>query len=186
MKIKFCTLNIFCISLLVLFTAGTTIAGTYKIGAGDVLNIAVWKNPDLSGQMVTLPDGTIHFPLIGELEVEGLSASELEEKLKTLVGKYMTDPVITVSIQQVNSMMIYVIGKVNNPGRFMLQDDIDVLQALSLAGGLNPFAKEKDIKIFRKEKNKTSIFSFNYQDVSEGEDLEQNITLNRGDVIVVR
>ena len=83
-------------------------------------------------------------------------------------------------------MMIYVIGKVNSPGRFAMNTRIDVLQALAVAGGLNPFAKEKEIGVFRKINDKTTIFNFNYKDVSEGINLEQNIMLERGDVIVVR
>ena len=146
----------------------------------------MWKNPDLSTQIVVLPDGAIHFPLIGKLMVEGISASQLKEQLVEKLDKYVSDPVITVSIIQVNSMMIYVIGKVNRPGRFVLADNVDVLQALSLSGGLNAFAKEKEIRIFRKKGNKTDIFMFNYKEVSQGINLEQNILLDRGDVIVVR
>lgn len=172
------------VSSLFFVSAGS--AEPYKIGAGDVLKIEVWKNPDLTATKVALPDGTIHFPLIGELKVEGMSATQLEKKIISLIDKYVSDPIVTVTIEQVNSLMIYVIGKVNRPGRFILNDDVDVLQALSLAGGLNPFAKEKEIKIFRKKGIDTAIFNFDYKQVSQGENLEQNMILNKGDVIVVR
>ncbi|MCM2285978.1 MAG: polysaccharide export protein [Desulfobacula sp.] len=158
----------------------------YRIGPGDVLNISVWKNEDLTRQLSVLPDGMIHIPLAGELKAEGLSVEELKALLISRLEKYMPDPVLTVSITQTNSMMVYVIGKVNNPGRFMVQENIDVLQALALAGGLNPFAKDKEIRIFRKSPDKTDIFMFDYTRVSEGDRLEQNIRLERGDVIVVR
>ena len=93
---------------------------------------------------------------------------------------------MTISVLQVNSMMIYVIGKVNQPGRFEIRTNIDVLQALAVAGGLNPFAKEKEIGIFRKQDGETEIFNFNYKQVAEGVNLDQNIMLKRGDVIVIR
>ncbi|MCP3871809.1 MAG: polysaccharide export protein [Desulfobacteraceae bacterium] len=161
-------------------------AGEYKIGPGDILDISVWKNPDLSKQVAVLPDGNIHFPLVKELKVEGLSVEELEDMLIGKLKKYVPEPDLFVSIVQVNSMLIYVIGKVNKPGRFAISKNIDVLQALAVAGGLNAFAKEKEIGIFRKANGKTNHFNFNYEEVSEGNKLEQNITLKRGDVIVVR
>ncbi len=161
-------------------------AGDYRIGPGDVLDIAVWKNPDLTKQLVVLPDGTIHFPLIKELKVGGVTVNELESMLVSSLKKYVPEPDLSISIVQVNSMMIYVIGKVNHPGRFSINTNIDVMQALSVAGGLNPFAKEKEIVIFRKESGATTILNFNYEEVSQGKNLEQNITLKRGDVIVVR
>ncbi|MCP4673480.1 MAG: polysaccharide export protein [Desulfobacula sp.] len=161
-------------------------AGDYRIGPGDVLDIAVWKNPDLTKQLVVLPDGNIHFPLIKELKVGGVTVNELEAMLVDNLKKYVPDPDLSISIVQVNSMMIYVIGKVNHPGRFSITTNIDVLQALSVAGGLNPFAKQKEIAVFRKDKGTTTVFNFNYEEVSEGNNLEQNIILKRGDVIVVR
>ncbi|MCG8615356.1 MAG: polysaccharide export protein [Desulfobacterales bacterium] len=158
----------------------------YKIGAGDILDISVWKNNDLTRQVVVLPDDTIRFPLIGEVRVGGETLSWLEDTLKANLEKYISDPVISVSLTQANSMVVYVIGKVNSPGRFKTNDDIDVLQALAVAGGLNPFAKEKEIKVFRKQGGENLIFDFNYDAVSQGRELAQNITLQRGDVIVVR
>lgn len=160
--------------------------GEYRIGPGDVLDIGVWKNPDLQKQLAVLPDGRIHFPLVKEIQAAGLTVGELEAKILEKLTKYIPEPDLSISIAQVNSLMIYVIGKVNKPGRFPLNSDIDVLQALALAGGLNAFAKEKEISVFRKSNSGTAIFTFNYDDVSQGEKLEQNIMLERGDVIVVR
>ncbi len=171
---------------LLLTAASVVSAGEYRIGPGDVLNIAVWKNQDLTRQLAVLPDGTLHFPLIREVKVEGKTIQELEEMLVTKLKEFVPEPDLSVSVFQVNSMVIYVIGKVNNPGRFPINTNIDVLQALAVAGGLNPFAKEKEISVFRKTGGKTDVFNFNYLEVSEGKKLEQNIMLNRGDVIVVR
>jgi polysaccharide biosynthesis/export protein len=158
----------------------------YKIGPGDILYISVWKNADLTRQVVVLPDGRIHFPLVKELTAAGQSVSSLEKMLVEKLTKYVPEPDLSVDVAQVNSMVIYVIGKVNAPGRFAMNTRIDVLQALAVAGGLNPFAKEKEIGVFRKIGGKTTIFNFNYKEVSEGINLEQNILLERGDVIVVR
>jgi polysaccharide export outer membrane protein len=157
----------------------------YLIGAGDVLDISVWKDEAQTKTVVVLPDGTISFPLIGQLMAEGKTVSQLKEEIKQKVSQFVPDPVVTVIVHQVNSMLIYVIGKVNNPGRFLLSTNVNVLQALTMAGGLNPFAKREKITIMREEWGDTSIFKFNYDEVADGENLQQNIRLRRGDVVVV-
>ncbi len=158
----------------------------YIIGAGDVLEISVWKNEDLTKLLTVLPDGKISFPLIGEVMAEGKTLAQFKKELESKISRYVPDPVLSVVIQQLNSNMIYVIGKVRNPGRFALNSDIRVLQGLALAGGLNPFAEQNKIRIFREEGGKTLIFHFRYDDVSTGKRMEQNIWLKRGDIIVVR
>jgi polysaccharide export outer membrane protein len=157
----------------------------YTIGAGDVLDISVWNNEALTKQVTVMPDGKIHFPLIGEVVVGGKTISLLRKELEDRISPFVPSPNLTVMVQQINSMLIYVIGKVNNPGRFVLNTNVNVLQALAMAGGLNPFAKRNDIKIFRKTNDKNIIFEFEYDKVTEGEDLKQNIELERGDVVVV-
>jgi len=157
----------------------------YTIGAGDVLAISVWNNEALTQQVTVLPDGKIHFPLIGEVVAGGKTISLLKKELEVKISAFVPNPNLSVMVQQLNSMLIYVIGKVNNPGRFVLNAEVDVLQALAMAGGLNPFAKRNDIKVFRKTENKTKIFAFEYDDVTEGKNLNQNIQLRRGDVVVV-
>ncbi len=160
---------------------------TYTIGAGDVLEISVWKNTNLTKQVLVLPDGTVHFPLIGSLKAGGSSIGRFRATLLKKLKKYIPHPVLSVSVIKINSMMIYVIGKVNHPGRFAINKNIDVLHALAIAGGLTPFAKEKEIRIFRRNKDgKTRIFKFNYEKVSKGMNLDQNIMLKRYDIIVVR
>ncbi|MBC8440381.1 MAG: polysaccharide export protein [Deltaproteobacteria bacterium] len=185
MKSKVCVLFSFVLFFFLVVVSGA-VADDYKIGAGDVLDIGVWKNADLTRQLIVLPDGSVRFPLIGQLEVEDKSVAQLEKELKEKLEKYVPDPVVFTSVLQVNSMTIYVIGKVNQPGRFEIRKNLDVLQALAVAGGLNPFAREKEIGIFRKTGGETTIFNFNYKEVSEGVNLDQNIMLQRGDVIVVR
>jgi len=159
--------------------------GDYIIGPGDVLNISVWNNETLTKPVTVLPDGKIHFPLIGEVVVGGKTLAVLEKELKTKLHPFVPDPELSVMVGQVNSMLIYVIGKVNKPGRFALNTNVNVLQALATAGGLNAFAKRSKIKIFRKIKGKTHIFPFDYDRVTDGEHLEQNVSLEKGDVVVV-
>lgn len=166
--------------------AASSVEASYIIGPGDVLDISVWKNPDLTRQVVVLPDNTIRFPLLGEIKTGGQSLAWLEANMGEQLGKFISEPELSISLVQVNSMMVYIIGKVNGPGRFKLTENVTVLQALAMAGGLNAFAKDDEIKIFRKQGKQTQIFQFDYDAVSKGEALEQNITLKRGDVIVVR
>jgi len=163
----------------------TTTTEDYIIGPGDVIDISVWKNQALTKQLTVLPDGKIHYPLLGEIVVGGKTLIDLEKELKQRITKFMPAPDLTVMVQEVNSMLIYVIGKVNNPDRFDLKSNINVLQALTMAGGLNTFAKRNKIKILRKTKDENLIFTFEYDDVMEGKNLEQNIELRRGDIVVV-
>ncbi len=157
----------------------------YQIGAGDVLAISVWNNPDLTRVVPVLPDGKISFPLIGELKASDLTVPQLMEALKKALAPYAPDPQLSVEVQQTRSLTIYVIGKVNRPGNFTYSSNIDVLQALSMAGGLNPFAKRSSIKILRTTKTGKQEFAFDYDAVTEDGDLGQNIELKRGDVVIV-
>jgi polysaccharide export outer membrane protein len=158
----------------------------YVIGPGDVLDIAVWKEEALTKLLTVLPDGKINFPLIGEVTAGGKTVDQLKKEMEAKLAPFVPDPVLSVGVHQVNSMLVYVIGRVNNPGRFVLNANINMLQALSMAGGLNSFAKRSEVRMFREKNGKTEIFEFDYEDVSAGKHLEQNITLMRGDVIVVR
>ena len=157
----------------------------YIIGPGDALDISVWNNEALTKAVADLPDGKIHFPLIGEVLVGGKTLVDLEKELKQKIDTFVPAPDLTVMVQQVNSMLIYVIGKVNHPGRFALNTNVNVLQVLAMAGGLNTFAKRNKIKIFRETNGKTDIFQFEYDKVTDGENLGQNIRLKRGDIVVV-
>jgi polysaccharide biosynthesis/export protein len=157
----------------------------YIIGPGDVLDISMWKDEALTRQVVVLPDGKISFPLAGQLQAGGRSLRELRQDLEEKIKPYVPEPVLSVEVRQVNSMLIYVIGRVNTPGRFTLNTNITVLQGLAIAGGLNPFARRAKIRVVREENGKSVTFLFNYDDVVEGKHFEQNIELKRGDLIVV-
>ena len=157
----------------------------YTIGPGDLLEISVWNNPALTKPVTVMPDGKFHFPLIGEVVASGKTLSVLQKELDQKISAFVPDPNLSVMVQQVNSMPIYVIGKVNQPGRFMLNTNVNVLQALAMAGGLNPFAKSGKIRIFRETDGDTRMLPFEYDRVVQGENMEQNIRLIRGDVVVV-
>lgn len=157
----------------------------YLIGPGDVLDVSVWKDEALTRLCVVRPDGFISFPLIGDVPASGRTVSDLKEEMAGKLDRFVPGVVLFIEVKQINSLIVYVIGKVNSPGRFMLGVDVNVLQALAAAGGLNPFAKGRKIKIFRQGSNETTIFPFDYDEVVDGKRLEQNIHLRRGDVVVV-
>jgi polysaccharide export outer membrane protein len=157
----------------------------YIIGPGDVLDVSVWKDEALTRSCVVRPDGFISFPLIGDVPASGRTVSELKSAMETKLKRFVPEVVLLIDVKQINSLIIYVIGKVNNPGRFLLAVDVNVLQALATAGGLNPYAKSRKIKIFRHGSNETTIFPFDYDEVVDGKHLEQNIHLRRGDVVVI-
>ena len=175
--------------LMLSFWTGTAPAESpktaYIIGPGDVLDISVWKNEALTKLVTVLPDGRISFPLIGQMMAGNKTVAQLHQELEEKLNRFVPDVTLSLLVAQLNSAMIYVIGRVNNPGRFVLNSNVNVLQALSMAGGLNPFAKRGSIKIFREGQMKTYISEFDYDEVFKGRDLEQNIMLQRGDVIVV-
>ena len=157
----------------------------YILGPGDLIDIAVWKDETLTKSVIVLPDGKISFPLIGEIKAAGRTIPQLKQEITKRISPYAPDPIVSIEVRQVNSMLIYVIGRVNNPGRFSLNTNVNVLQALTMAGGLNPFARRDKIKILRREGGKTTILGFKYDAVVEGTELEQNVILQRGDLIVV-
>lgn len=157
----------------------------YLIGPGDVLDISVWKDEALTRTCVVRPDGMISFPLLGELRASDRAPSELREEIQKKLSRYVPDAILSLEIRQVNSLVVYVIGKVNAPGRFVMNSNIEVIQALAAAGGVTPFAKQNRIKIFRHGEDETTIYPFEYDEVLGGRRLEQNIRLKRGDVVVV-
>ena len=160
-------------------------ATDYVIGSGDQLGISVWRDENLTRTVVVLPDGKISFPLVGELVAGGKTVAQLKQELEGKLTRFVSDVGLTVEVKQSNSMIVYIIGRVNAPGRQSMVASTNVLQALAMAGGLNPFARKSEVKGFRQQGAKTSVFSFDYTDVSEGRHLETNIELQRGDVVIV-
>ncbi len=157
----------------------------FHMGPGDVLEISVWKDESLSRQVIVPPDGILSFPLAGDIDVRHMTVSDLREAVKKKLSEYVPDATVTVMLLEINSLKASVIGKVNKPGEFPISMDTRVMKILSMAGGLNPFASKGNIIILRQTDGKTVKIPFDYGEVEDGEHLDQNILLKRGDVVVV-
>lgn len=157
----------------------------YRIGPEDALEISVWKDDTLKAATLVRPDGGISFPLVGDLMVAGKTTTQVRDELTRRLEKYIPEPVVNVALTRVASYRIYVLGRVNKPGEFPLGRPIDVLQALSLAGGMTPFAVEDGVRIIRKVDGQSVSLPFDYARVRKDGDLSQNITLQSGDVLLV-
>lgn len=157
----------------------------YAIGPGDTLEISVWKDESLTRQLIVPPDGMISFPLIGEIDANGKTVLQLHAAVEEKLSEYIPDVAATVMLIEAVSLRAYVIGKVNKPGVFPITQKTTVLQVLSMAGGLNAFAAEEDILILRRKGGETLKLPFDYEEIRNGRHLEQNVVLERGDVVVV-
>ena len=158
---------------------------TYRVGPEDVLEVSVWKEEGLKKELLVRPDGGASYPLIGEVQAAGKTVLEIREEIGKRLEKYIPDPVVSVAILKVGSHRVYVIGKVQKPGDFPVGRYIDVLQALSMAGGLTPFADANAIRVMRRENGKQVLLPFEYNRVVRGDKLDRNIQLRAGDVVVV-
>ena len=159
--------------------------GGYPLNPGDLLEVSVWKEEGMTRQVLVLPDGMISFPLAGHMKAAGQTAAQVQAALTKRLQQYIPEPVVTVTVQAVSGNTIYVIGQVNNPGQFPAGHNMDVMQALSVAGGLTAFGDENDIRVLRRENGKQVSFPFDYSAVKNGKNLELNIVLHSGDVVVV-
>ena len=160
-------------------------ADRYLLNAGDVLDISVWNEEALAKQVVVLPDGMISFPLAGELEAKGKTVSALQSALKVKLSEYLSDPVVTVSVVNVSGNTVHILGKVTNPGNFVMSQPLDAIQALSLAGGLSTYAEENNIVVLRRNGSQQQVLPVRYGSIKKGQNLETNILLKSGDVIVI-
>jgi polysaccharide biosynthesis/export protein len=161
-------------------------APDYTMNAGDTLDIAVWKEEDLSKKdVIVRPDGKFSFPLAGQVLARGRTVAEIETEIATRLKKYMAEPVVSVSVKNLDGCRIYVIGQVTKAGSFVMNPRVNVLQALSLAGGMTPFAAVNDIMVLRGSGESQRAIPFHYGDVVKGRSLSQNVLLEPGDVVVV-
>jgi polysaccharide export outer membrane protein len=158
---------------------------SYLVQPGDTLQISVWKESELQGEMLVRPDGGLTFPLAGEVQAAGHTVEDIRKTLVSRLSKYVPEPVVTVVVKKADGSRIFVVGKVNRPGAFQLYGPIDVMQALSLAGGTTPFADVNGIRILRRDGDHEQVFRFRYDDVRRGKELTQNILLHSGDTVVV-
>lgn len=184
MKIIFSCFIVYLI-LTVSYSSASAADNFYLIGPGDVLEISVWNEPDLTKKLVVPPDGVISFPLIDPIKVNNLTITALKKVVTKRLSEYVPDATVTVLLIGINSLKAYVIGKVKNPGEYPISLETSVLQILAKAGGLTPFASEGNIKILRKKNNEVTNIPFDYGEVEKGKNLEQNIVLKVGDVVLV-
>lgn len=161
-------------------------APDYKLHPGDKVIVGVYDDPKLLPQEITItPDGKISYPLVGELMAGGKTTEQVRVEMEAKLKKYISEPIATVIVTGVLGNIVYVIGQVNKPGSFIMNPTINVLQALSLAGGGNPYAKLDNIIVIRSTGGTQRVLPFKYGAVSNGKDLAQNVQLESGDVVVV-
>jgi polysaccharide export outer membrane protein len=183
--IKITALALLACSSAVLAQESAPLDATYLVKPGDQLEISVWKEEDLRQEVLIRPDGGFSFPLAGDLLAAGKTVETIRVELAERLSRYIPDLVVTVMVISIDGNKIYVIGQVARPGAFVMNPRVDVMQALSLAGGTTPFASLNDIKILRRRAGQQTVLPFRFNDVAKGKDLAQNVLLESGDVVVV-
>jgi len=157
----------------------------YALNAGDTLDISVWKETDLTKTVIVRPDGKFSFPLVGEVTAAGRSVAQVEVEITNRLKPLMPEPVVSIAVKSLDGCKIYVIGQVSKAGAFVMNPRINVLQALSLAGGMTPFAAANDIVVLRGSGAAQHALPFHYGEVIKGHNLTQNLLLEAGDVVIV-
>ncbi len=164
---------------------GVTPPPDYVIGAEDVLDVIVWREKDLSAQVMVRPDGMVSLPLLNDVQAGGLSVEQFRERVSTAVTKFVESPSVTVIVTTINSRKVYVTGEVVKPGTYPLTAPTTVLQLLAAAGGPTAFADVKDISVLRTTNGKTVRLPFNFKEVARGRKMEQNVLLRPGDTVII-
>jgi polysaccharide export outer membrane protein len=157
----------------------------YTIGAGDLLNIVFWREPEMSGDVVVRPDGKITLPLIKEVIASGLTPAQLETELANLAKRYIQEPNATVVVREIRSRQVFITGNVRAPGAYPLSGPTTVLQFIAQAGGLLEYADAEGVRIMRTAGGTAATLKFNYKDITKGRNLAQNIELRPGDTVIV-
>lgn len=157
----------------------------YTLNAGDTLDISVWKEDQLTRTAIVRPDGKFSFPLAGEITAVGRTVAQVQKELAARLKTYMPEPAVSVSVKALDGCRVYIIGQVSKPGSFVMNPRMTVLQALSLAGGMTPFASVNDILVLRGTGSAQTTLQFHYGEVSKGRGLAQNVLLEAGDVVIV-
>jgi polysaccharide biosynthesis/export protein len=156
----------------------------YLIGAGDALNISIWKEPNISGAVKVRPDGFVTLPLVNEVQVVGMTTAQLRKILENKYSEFIVDPVVTVRIEGIASSQVFLVGQVKSPGAFPLNGNETLLQILTRAGGLAVFADRSNLRVVRREGDKITEYIADYDAIVKG-DLKQDILLRPGDRIIV-
>ena len=161
-------------------------AQDYKIGAGDILEITTWKEPDFSREEVLVRlDGKLTFPLLNDVQAAGLTTLDLKGVIENGLKDYVSNPEVTVNVRQPLSKTFYILGEVQRTGEYPLVKHLTVLQAFAIAGGFTEWASKKEIILLRQENGKDKIYRINYKDITRGKDLSQNLKLKTDDTIIV-
>ena len=158
---------------------------SYVIGQGDVLEVFVWRNEQLSRQVVVRPDGRISLPLVQDLHAEGLTVIQLKDEITRRLRQYVQNPTVTLMVNQINSYRISILGKVGAPGVYSITTRTTLVEAISMAGGLTEWANKRKITVITHQGGKKKKITVNYKNIISGKDPSQNIILKRGDTIVV-
>jgi len=166
-------------------TANDALPYDYKIGAGDNLQISVWKEPEASANVIVRPDGKISLPLLKEVQVEGLTPVEVEQMITERLTKLITEPDVTVVVTGIRSLKVYVVGAIKTTGPIPYVYQMTIMQAISEAGGLTDYAKRSKIYVLRSDKGKEIKLPFDYDSVLKGKTTDKNIRLLPGDTLVV-
>ncbi len=161
------------------------VEGRFTLGPGDVLEISVWGDESLHKDVVVRPDGKISFPLIGDVSAQGGTVEELRGQIKDRISEYVPDAPVSVMLLKLGSQRVYVVGKVNKPGMYVMEGPLRVMQVLAMAGGMTPFADSGKIKIVRTTVSGQEMIPFDYDDLAKGRSVASNIPLHPGDTIVV-
>jgi polysaccharide export outer membrane protein len=159
-------------------------AKDYKIGPEDLLDISVWKNPELSRTVPVRPDGKVSLPLVNDIQAAGLTPSDLRQQLTQKLAEYIPTPEVAVIVREVHSVKVAVVGSVKTPGRYELKSPATVLELLALAQGLTDFASRDRIVVLRQTNGVTTRIPFNYRKVAAGDE-QANLVVQPGDIIVV-
>jgi polysaccharide export outer membrane protein len=158
---------------------------SYVIGLGDVLEVFVWRNEQLSRELAVRPDGKISLPLIQDIQAEGLTVLELKDEITSMFEKHINNPRVTVLVRQINSYKVSILGRVMRPGVYPITGSTTLLEAISMAGGFTEWADKEKIAVITHHGGQKAKITLNYKKIASGEDPGQNVTLNRGDTIIV-
>jgi|GEM_PF-951244 len=164
---------------------GTNLPKNYVIGSGDVLEIFVWRNEQLSREVVVRPDGKISLPLLQDAQAEGLTVPWLKEEITRRFGEYLENPRVTVIVKQIGSYRVSVLGRVMRPGVYPITGETTLVEAISMAGGFTEWANKRKITVITTEGGEETKLTVNYKKIASGKDPSQNIVLKRGDTIIV-
>jgi polysaccharide biosynthesis/export protein len=157
----------------------------YTLNPGDQIDIAVWKELELTKTVIVRPDGKFSFPLAGEIQASGRTIAQVQAEITNKLKTYIPEAVVTAAVKELDGYRVYVIGQVGKPGSFVMNPRMNVLQALTVAGGMTPFAGLNDIIVLRGTGAAQRVIQFHYTEVVKGRNLNQNIQLEAGDVVVV-